>query len=48
MYQKINDQILFLLVKEPEGVYSFVGGAEEITDQSTLDTAFRELHNLFI
>lgn len=33
----------FLVIKEPEGIYGFPGGAQEVSDVTILDTARREL-----
>ncbi len=42
---KVDHAIIhFLLLKEPEGLYSFVGGAQDIEDNTIEDTARREIY----
>lgn len=43
LYKKQRGETLFLLLKEPEKLYSFIGGAQDTNDKTITDTARREL-----
>lgn len=43
VYTVTDGKRLFLILKEPEGIYGFVGGAQDAEDETFLDTAKREL-----
>lgn len=43
LYKKHRGRTLFLLLKEPEKLYSFIGGAQDTNDHAIIDTARREL-----
>lgn len=43
LYKRQKDAIQYLILKEPEGIYGFVGGAQDIDDVSITQTAIREI-----
>lgn len=43
VYKVYDGKRFFLILKEPEGIYGFVGGAQDIEDETIRDTAEREL-----
>ena len=43
LYRRTNTGYEYLLIKEPEGIYGFVGGAEDEIDLTIEETAKREI-----